>query len=154
MIPCFECGSPECNSVECIKINEIVNKFSLAGDNLMPEMHLKQLGFTYSACEPLTKNKERIQKLKKTGDIKYIHKNKLDKAYFQHDMTYGGFKELAKRTASDEFLRVKTFNIAKYLKYERYPRGLASMVYKFSDKKSACSGVNTHTNKSAFKKQV
>ena len=41
----------------------------------MPEMHLKQLGFTYSACEPLTKNKERIQKLKKTGDIKYIHKN-------------------------------------------------------------------------------
>ena len=141
MIPCFECGSPECNSVECIKINEIVNKFSLAGDNLMPEMHLKQLGFTYSACEPLTKNKERIQKLKKTGDIKYIHKNKLD-------------KELAKRTASDEFLRVKTFNIAKYLKYERYPRGLASMVYKFSDKKSACSGVNTHTNKSAFKKQV
>ena len=60
MIPCFECGSPECKSVECIKINEIVNKFSLAGDNLMPEMHLKQLGFTYSACEPLTKNKERI----------------------------------------------------------------------------------------------
>ena len=49
----------------CIKMNEIVNKFLLAGDKFMPEMHLKQPGFTYSTCGPFTKNKERIQKLKK-----------------------------------------------------------------------------------------
>ena len=46
-------------------MNEIVNKFLLAGDKYMPEMHLKQLGFTNSACGPFTKNKERIQNLKK-----------------------------------------------------------------------------------------
>ena len=50
------------------KMNEIVNTFLLAGDKFMPEMHLKQPGFTYSACEPFTKTKDRIQKLRKTGD--------------------------------------------------------------------------------------
>ena len=49
-----------------IKMNEIVHKFLLAGDKFMPEMHLKQPGFTYSACGPFTKNKERIQKFKET----------------------------------------------------------------------------------------
>ena len=70
----------------------------------MPEMHLKQPGFTYYACGPFTKNKERIQKFKETGDTKYIYKNKLDKACFQHNMAYGDFKALARRTASDKVL--------------------------------------------------
>ena len=74
-------------------MNEIVNTFLLTGDKRMPEMHLEQPGFTYSACEPFTKNKERIQKLKKTEDTNYIYKNELDKAYFQHDMAYGDFKD-------------------------------------------------------------
>ena len=87
-----------------ITINEMVNKFLLADDKCMPETHLKQPGFTYSACGPFTKNKERIQKLKETGDTSYTYKNQLDKACFQHDMTYGGFKDLAKRKASDEVL--------------------------------------------------
>ena len=52
----------------------------------MPEMHLKQPGFTYSICGPFTKNKERIIKFKETGDTDYIYKNELDKACFQHDM--------------------------------------------------------------------
>ena len=108
----------------------------------MHEMHLKQPGFTYSDCRPFTKNKERIQKFKETGDTKYIYKNELDKACFQHDMAYGGFKDLAKRTASDKVLRDKAFNIAKNPKYDGYQRGLASMVYKFFDKKSKGSGVN------------
>ena len=77
-------------------MNEIVIKFLLAGDNFVPEMHLKQPVFTYNACGPFTKNKERIQKLKETGDIGYIYKNELDKACFQHDMVYGDFKDLAK----------------------------------------------------------
>ena len=63
-------------------MNETVNKFLLAGDIFMPEMHLKQLGFTYSACGPFTKNKERIQKFKETGDSRYIYKNELHKACF------------------------------------------------------------------------
>ena len=84
------------------KINEIVHKFLLAGDKFMPEMHLKQSGFTYSARGPFTKNKERIQKFKKTGDTKYIYRNDIDKACFQHDMEYGDFEDLAKRTASDK----------------------------------------------------
>ena len=78
----------------------------------MPDMHLKQLGFTYSAFLPFTKNKERIKKFKETGGTNYIHKNELDKACVQHDMAYGDFKDLARRTASDKVLREKVFNIA------------------------------------------
>ena len=103
----------------------------------MPGMRLKQLGFTYSACGAFTKNKERIQKFKETGDRKYISRNELDKACFQHDMAYRDFKNLTKRTASDKVLRDKAFNIAKSPKYDGYQRGLASIVYKFLDKKSA-----------------
>ena len=91
----------------------------------MPEMHLKQPGFTYSACGPFTKNKERIQKFKETGDASYIYKNELDKACFQHDMAYGDFKDLAKRTVSDKVFRDKAFNIAKNRKYHKYQRGLS-----------------------------
>ena len=112
-------------------MNEIVNKFFLAGNKFMPEIHLKQHGFTYSACGPFTKNKERIQKFKETGDTSYIYKNELDKACFQHDMAYGDFKDLARRTASDKVLRDKAFNIAKNPKYDRYQRGLASMLINF-----------------------
>ena len=68
-------------------------------------MHLRQPGFTYSACEPFTKNKERIQKFKETGESRYIYQNQLDKAYFQHDMAYGDFKDLRRAAASDKVLR-------------------------------------------------
>ena len=123
-------------------MNEIVNKFLLAGDTFMPQMHLKQPGFTYSACGPFTKNKERIQKFKETGDTSYIYKNELDKPCFQHDMTYGDLKDLKRRTASDKIIRDKALNIAKKLKYGGHPRGLASMVYKCFDIKSIAGGVN------------
>ena len=93
----------------------------------MPEMHLKQPGFTYNSSGPFTKNKKRIQKFKETGDSRYIYKNELDKACFQHDMAYGDFK----------VLRNKAFHIAKDPKYDGYQRGSASMVYKFFDKKTA-----------------
>ena len=96
-------------------MNEIVNKFLLVGDKFMLEMHLKQPGFTYSACGPFTKNKERIQKFKETGDTDYIYKNELDKACFQHDIAYGNFKDLKRRTFSENALRDKAFNIAKIL---------------------------------------
>ena len=127
-------------------MNEIINKFLLPGDKFMPEMHLKQPEFTYSACGPFVKNKERIQKFKETEDTNYIHKNELDKACFEYDMAYGDSKDSARRTASDKILRDKAFNIARNPKYDGYQRGLASMVYKFFGKKSAGSGVNKHAN--------
>ena len=127
-------------------MNEIVNKFLLAGDKFMPEMHLRQPQFVYSACGPFTKNKKRIQKFKETGDKSYIYKNELDKVCFQHDMTYGGFKDLTKRTAADKVLRDKAFKIASDQKYDGYQRGLASMVYKFFDKKSSGSGIVNKEN--------
>ena len=122
-------------------MNEIVNRLLLAGDKFMSEMHLKKPGFTHSAYGPFTKNKERFQKFKEKGDTSYIYKNELHKACFQHDMAYGDFKDLKRRTASDKFLRDKAFTIAKNPKYDGYQRGLASMVYKFFDKKSKGSGV-------------
>ena len=86
-------------------MNEIVNKFLLAGDKFMPEMHLKQPGFTYSACGPFTRNRERIKKFMQTGNTDFIYRNELDKAYLQHDMAYGKSKDLAKRTQSDSLER-------------------------------------------------
>ena len=108
----------------------------------MPEKRLKQPGFTYNACGPFTKNKERIKKFKETRDTSYIYKNELDKSCFQNDMAYGDFKDLARRAASDKVLRDKAFNTAKNPNYDGYQRGLASIVYKFFDKKSKVGGVN------------
>ena len=97
----------------------------------MPEIHLKQPGFTYSTCGPFTKNKERIQKFNQTGDTSYIYKNELGKTCFQHDIVYGNFKDLKRRTFSDKILRDKALNIAKYTKYDGYQRGVTSIVYNF-----------------------
>ena len=132
-------------------MNEIVNKFLLAGELFMPKMHLKQLRFTCSACGSFTKNNERIKKIMQTGNTDYIYKNDLDKACFQHDMAYGRYKDLTKRTQSDKVFRGKAFEIASNLNYDGYQRGLASMVYKIFHKKSKGSGVATLANKSAIK---
>ena len=127
-------------------MNEIVNQFLLVGDKFMPEMDLKQPGFTYSACGSFTKNKERIKKFMQTGNTNFIYKDKLDKACFQHDMAYGKTKDLVKRTQSDKVLKDKAFKIASNPKYDGYQRGLASMVYKFFDKKSKGSGIINEPN--------
>ena len=128
-------------------MNKIVNNFLLAGDKFMIEMHLKHPEFTYSTCRLFTKNKERIQRLKWTGDSKYIYKNELDKACFQHDTAYRDFKDLARRTTSDKVLRDKAIHIPKDPKYDGYQRGFASMVYGFFDKKSSGSGIKSIPNK-------
>ena len=94
----------------------------MAGDKFMPELHLKQPGFTYNACGPLTKNKERIQKFMQTGSTDYIYKNGLDKACFRHDMAYGNYKDLTKRTKSDKVLRDKAFEIASNPEYDGYDK--------------------------------
>ena len=105
-------------------MNKIVNKFLLAGDKFMPEMHLRQPGITYSACEPFSKNKQRIKKIMLTGGTNYIYKNELDKACFRHDMAYAKYKDLEKRTQSGKVLKGKTFSIASNLKYDGYQKGL------------------------------
>ena len=104
-------------------------------------MHLRQPEFTYRACGPFTKNKERIKKIKETRDPRYIYQNELDKVCVQHNMAYGDFKDLNRKTAADKVLRDKAFNIAKNAKYDGYQRGLASMVYIFFEKKSSSSGI-------------
>ena len=129
-----------------IKINEIINKFLLADDKFMPEIHLKQPGFTYSACGPFTKNKEGIEKFMQTGNTDFIYKDELDKACFQHDMAYGKSKDLIKRTQSDKVLKDKAFKIANNPNYDGYQKGLASMVYKSFDKKPKGSGIINEPN--------
>ena len=99
-------------------MNEIVNKFLLVGDKFLPEVHLKQLGFTYSAGGPFTKNKERIEKFMQTGNTDFIYISELDKACFQHDMAYGKSKDLVKRAQPDKVLKDKTFKIASNQKYD------------------------------------
>ena len=92
-------------------MNETLNNFLLVGDKFMPEMHLKQLGFTYSACGSFTKNKERIEKFMQTGNTDFIYKNELDKACFQHNMAYRKSKVLAKKPQSYKVLRDKHLEV-------------------------------------------
>ena len=81
-----------------------------------------------------------------TRDTNYIYKNELDKACFQHDMAYGKYKDLKRRTKSDKVLKDKAFAIANNPKYDGYQRGLVSMVYNFFDKKSKGSGIKSVPN--------
>ena len=122
-------------------MDNVINKFLLAGDKFMPEMHLRQPQFVYSACGPFTRHKERIKTFEQTGDTRYIYGNELDKACFQHDSAYADHKDLINRTEADKVLRDKAYDIASNPKYDGYQRGLASMVYKFFDKKSMGSGI-------------
>ena len=121
-------------------MNNVINTFLLAGDKFMPEMHLRQPRLVYSASGPFTRHKERIKEFKRTGDTRYIYRNELDKACFQHDSAYADHKDLIKRTGADKVLRDKAYDIASNPKYDGYQRGLASIVYNFFDKKSTGSG--------------
>ena len=118
-------------------MNNVINKFLLASNKFMPEMHLRQPRFVYSACGPFTRHKERIKEFKRRGDTRYIYRNKLDKSSFQHDSAYADHKDLINRTEADKVLRDKAYHIASNPEYDGYQRGLASMVYKFFDSKVA-----------------
>ena len=125
-------------------MSNIINKFLLPADKFMPDAHLKDLEVgTYHACGPFTRHKDRINKFIQTCDTNYIYKNELDKACFAHDAAYSDFKDIKNRTAADKILRDKAYKIAKNPKYYGSQRSLASMVYKFFDKKTAGSGVKS-----------
>ena len=81
----------------------------LAGDKFMPELHLRQPRFTYSAYGPFTKHRERIQKFKETSDLTYIYKNELNKAGFYHNVAYADSKDLTKITVSNKVLKDKAY---------------------------------------------
>ena len=85
-------------------MNKIINKLLLTGDKFMPELSLKQPWFTYHACGPFTKYPKRIQKFRKTGNLKHLYGNELAKAYVAHNAAYSDSKYLAKRTMSDKIL--------------------------------------------------
>ena len=125
-------------------MNNIINKFLITADKSMPEAHLKDLKVgTYSVCGPFNRHKDGINKFIQTGDTNYIYKNELDKACFPRDAAYSDFKDIKNRAAADKILRYKAYEIAKDPKYYGDQKGLASMVYKFFDKKSAGSGVKS-----------
>ena len=131
-------------------MNNVINKFLLASDKFMPKMHLRQPRFVYSACGPLTRHKERIKKFEQTGDTRYIYRNELYKACFQHDSAYADHKDLINRTEADKVLRNKAYDIASNPKHDGYQRGLANMVYMFFDKKSTGSGFKKLKNSSSI----
>ena len=101
-------------------MNKIINKFLLIGGKFMPELHLKLPEFTYSACEPFTKDRERIQKFRETGKLKHLYRNELDKACFAHDAVYSDSKDLAKSTISDKTLKDRAYKIARNCNYDGY----------------------------------
>ena len=103
----------------------------------MPEMHLRQPRFVYSACGPFTRHKERVREFKRTGDTRLLYRNELDKACFKHDAGYAKCKDVESRLISDHKLRNSAYDIASNPKYDGYQRGLASMVYNFFDSKVA-----------------
>ena len=108
----------------------------MPNDKCMPELHLKHLGFTYSACGPFTKHRERTQTFRETGNLKHLCSNKLGKACFAHDAAYSDSKDLARRTISEKILIDRAYEIARNRNYDGYQRTVASMIYKFSDKKT------------------
>ena len=76
-------------------MNKIIDKFLLTGNKFMPELHLKQAGFTYSACGPFTKHCERIRKFRETGYLKNLYRNELEKPCFVHDAAYSDSKDIS-----------------------------------------------------------
>ena len=118
-------------------MNKKINKFLLAGDKFMPEMHLRESQFVYSACGPFTRHKEIIKKFKRTGDTRLLYRNELDKACFKHDAAYAKYKDVENGLISDQKLRNSAYDIASNPKYDGYQRGLVSMLYKFFDSKVA-----------------
>ena len=102
----------------------------------MSWLYLRKPGYPYSACGPFTKHLERIQIFWETSTLKNLHRNKTDKACFDHDAVYSDSIHLAKRTILDKVLKDKAYEFARNPKYHGYHRRFASMVYKIFVKKT------------------
>ena len=117
-------------------MNKIIYKFLLTGDKFMPKLYLKQTEITYSSCGSFTKHCKRIQKFWKTGNLRQLYRNKLDKACYLLNAAYSHSSYLAKETISDKILKYRHFKIARNRNYDVYQRAFASMVYTFLDEKT------------------
>ena len=133
-------------------MNKIIKKILLTGDKFMTELHLKQPELTYSACGPVTKPDEGIPKFRETGTLKYLYRNKLDKACFAYDAAYSDSKDLAKGTISGKILKDRAYENARNRSYDGYQRALASMVYKiFAKKPRSRASVNAQLDEKLYK---
>ena len=117
-------------------MNKIINKFFIEWRKIYAKLHLKQTGFINSSCGPFTKQQERIQKFRKTGHLKRLYRNELDKDYFAHDAAYSDSKDWTKGTTSDKILQNRADEIARNRNYDEYQRALARMVYECFDEKT------------------
>ena len=124
-------------------MNKIINKFLLTADTFTPELHLKQPGFTYSACGLFARHRDRIQKFRETGNLKHLYRNELGKSYVAHDSAYSESKNLATRTIADKISKKRSYEIARNHGCDGYQRVLASSVYNFFDKKTRSGGIAT-----------
>ena len=97
------------NCFNKFEMNKIVNNLLLGGDMFMPEMHLRKPGFTYSACGPFTKHRERIRKFRETSNLKHLYRNEL--ACFVNDAAYFDKKDLAKRTILGKVLKFELIKL-------------------------------------------
>ena len=102
----------------------------------MQELHLKQPGFTHSACVPFTKHRERLEKFRETDNLKHLYKNELNKSCFAHDGANSDSKDLAKETVSDKILKDDASEIARNWNYDGYQGALIRIIFKFIDKKT------------------
>ena len=126
--------------------------FLSAGDKFLPEIHLRQSGFTYNACASFTKRQRKNKNIKETEDLRYIQENLLDKACFQHDMAYGNFENLPRRADADKVLCYEAFYIAKNPKYDGYQKVLTSVALKSFDKMSSKRRIRQKTTQTNYQK--
>ena len=138
-----------------LKLIKPLTKVLLAEDTLMPKLNLRQPGFTYNACGPFTKHRERIQIFKVTGNLRHIYKYELDKVCFVHDAAYSDSKILAEK-CSDQVLKDRADEIAINPEYDSYQTGLASIVYNLFDMKTGSGAITTSKARARgpFKKYV
>ena len=107
----------------------------------MVDLQLKQPGFTYSACGPFIKHRERIEKFRETCNLKHLYRNETDKARFVHNTTYSDSIDLPKGTISDKIMKDRVYEIVRNSRYDEYQRALANMVYKFFAQKTRSGAI-------------
>ena len=99
-------------------MNKIINTFLLTVQKFIPELLLKQPEFTYNACRPFKKHRERIQKFRETDNLKHLYRNELEKACFAHDAAYSDSKDLENGIISDKILKDRAYEIARNRGYD------------------------------------
>ena len=133
------------------KMKKIINRLLLTAGKFMPELNLKQPGFTYSACGPFNKHCERIPKFREADNL---YRNELNKASFDQDTAYSDSKDLAQRIISDKILKERAYESARTRGYDGYQRALASTVDNFWEKKTGSGAIVTSKVRASVNEQL